>query len=96
MSLIKALTLPPSVQPFNSLRLSRALEEQFTPKAETGYIAASAFSPVLRETLAKAAANAQVTEENPIKVFALRVKASLFGHNHPGTPIYIRDPMMIG
>jgi hypothetical protein len=92
VSLIKSLTLRPSVQPRNSLRLSRGLKEQFTPKAETGYAAMSAFAPVLRETLATAKSNAQVTEENPVKVYALRTKASLFGHNHPGTPKYGKDP----
>jgi hypothetical protein len=83
VSMIKALTLRPSVQPPNTLRLSRTLEEQFASKAETGYTAVSTFSPVLRETFATAAANAQVTLENPIKVYALRAKASPFGHNAP-------------
>jgi len=91
VSLIQALTLHPSVQPPNPLRLTRRIEEQFTSKAETGYAAVSTFAPVLRETLAIAAANAEVTPESRIKVYALRVKASLFGHNHPGTPIYARD-----
>jgi hypothetical protein len=89
--LIKSLTLRPSVQLPNSLRLSRGLKDQFTPKAETGYTAVSAFSPALRETFATAKSNAHVTEENPVKVYALRVKASLFGHNHPGTPIYKKN-----
>ncbi len=88
VSLIKSLTLRPSVQPRNSLRLSRGLKEQFTLRAETGYAAMSAFAPVLRETLAAAKSNEQVMVEKPIKVYALRVKASLFGHNHPGTPKY--------
>ena len=91
MRLIKSLTLRPSVQLPNSLRLSRGLKEQFTPKAETGYTAVSAFSPALREIFATAKSNAHVTEENPVKVYALRVKASLFGHNHPGTPIYKKN-----
>ncbi|MGX2041051.1 putative baseplate assembly protein [Methylocaldum sp. MU1018] len=83
---IKALTLPPSVQPANSLRLEHKLKEQFTPKAETGYAAVSAFAPVLRETLPTAAANAEATPDSTIKVYALRVKAPLFGSNAPRKP----------
>jgi baseplate J-like protein len=90
-SLVTALTLPPSVQPPNSLRLARKLEEQFSTKAEAGYTTVSTFAPALRDTLATAAANAKVTSESGINVYALRVKALLFGHNHPGTPIYTRD-----
>jgi hypothetical protein len=88
MTLIRALTLRPSVQPPSSLRLSRGLKEQFSHKAASGYTAVSTFSPVLRETLATAASNAQVTPENPIKVYALRVKASPFGHNVLKEPQY--------
>jgi hypothetical protein len=84
---IEALTLPPSIQPANSLRLERKLKEQFKPNAEAGYAAVSTFAPVLRETLATAAANAEVTSESKIKVYALRAKAGLFGHNYPGVPV---------
>jgi hypothetical protein len=91
VSLIQALTLHPSVQPPNPLRLTRRIEEQFTSKAETGYAAVSTFAPVLRETLAIAAANAKVTPESKIRVYTLRLKASLFGHSHPGTPLYKKE-----
>jgi hypothetical protein len=50
---------------------------------EASHAALKAFAPVLRETLATATENAQVTKENPIKVYALRNKASAFGHNMP-------------
>ena len=81
VGLITELTRRPSLQPANSLRLARKLEDQFSAKAEAGYATVSAFAPVLRETLATAAANAKVTDESAIKVYALRVKAPLFGHN---------------
>lgn len=104
--LIGALTLPPSPQVANSLKLDRSLEAVFrgnkvvTGKnsihkalagGEASHATLKAFAPVLRETLATAMENAQVTKENPIKAYALRTKASLFGQNHPGTPIYTRD-----
>lgn len=88
--IITALTEPPSRQPRNSLRLKRALTQQFRSKAETGYAVVKALAPVLKETLSKAAANARVTSPNPIRVYALRRTLSLFGHAHPGTPNYSR------
>jgi predicted phage baseplate assembly protein len=53
---------------------------------EASNAALRAFSPVLRDTLATAGANAQVTRENPIKVYGLRVKTAPFGHNAPPRP----------
>lgn len=58
---------------------------------EASYATAKVFAPSLRETLTSASANAQVTPQSKIKIYALRVKASLFGQNHPGTPNYRRD-----
>ena len=50
---------------------------------EASYATSKVFSPSLRETLTSASANAQVTPQSEIKIYALRVKASLFGHNAP-------------
>ena len=83
VELIKELTLRPSLQPRNTLRLNRKLEDQFTAKAETGYRTVGSFSPQLRETLPLAAANAEVALDSDIKIHALRLTASLFGHNVP-------------
>ena len=91
VKLIKDLTLPPTVQPASSLRLKRRLGDQFKAKAETGYMTVSTFTPLLRDTLATAALNAKVTPDSNIKVYALRMKASLFGSNHPGAPNYRLD-----
>lgn len=91
VKLIKALTLPPSLQPASALRLKRRLGDQFKAKAETGYMTVSSFTPLLKDTLATAALNAEVTADTSIKVYALRAKASLFGNNHPGAPNYVQD-----
>ncbi len=88
VELIKELTLRPSLQPRNTLRLHRKLEDQFTTKAGAGYRTVGSFSPQLRETLPLAVANARVTPESDLKVYALRVEASLFGHNAPREPQY--------
>lgn len=81
--LIKDLTRFPSLQPASSLRLKRKLGDQFKEKGEAGYRTLNTFAPVLRDTLATAAANAKVTPDVGIKVYALRAEVSLFGHNVP-------------
>jgi hypothetical protein len=107
VNLITALTLPPSVPPANSRKLTRKLDEQFGGKKngqnsvqslleilntnEASYATSKVFAPSLKETLTSASANARVTQPNKIRVYALRVKASLFGHNHPGKPSYTRN-----
>jgi hypothetical protein len=83
VQLIKDLTLRPSLQPRNTFRLNRKLKDQFSQKAETGYRTVGNFSPQLRETLPLAAANAKVALDSNIKIHALRLTASLFGHNVP-------------
>ncbi len=88
VQLIKALTLMPSLQPANTLRLSRKLDQQFMAKAATGYRTLSRFSTQLSETFTSAVANAQVTSASSLKVFALRIEASLFGHNAIREPQY--------
>lgn len=113
VSLISALTLPPSVQLASSLRLKRNLTSLFLgsgleqstvgslsthagtgapssdllrqalASGEASHTVLKAFSPPLRDTLAMAATNAQVAEKNLIRVYVLRNKAPLFGHNMP-------------
>jgi len=61
---------------------------------ELGFSVLKIFAPTLQETLTAAAKNAQVTEENSIKVYALRAKTSLFGHNAPKEPKY--EPALSG
>ena len=103
LNLIESLTLPPSVPPANSRKLIRSLNDQFGGKKgagnissllktlntnEASYATSKVFAPALKETLTSASANAQVTPESEIKIYALRVKASLFGHNAPREPQY--------
>lgn len=60
---------------------------QFSAVTGTAHALTKQFSKTLENTLAKAAANANVTPQNPIKVYALRVKAAPFGHNAPLRPV---------
>ncbi len=89
---IAALTQPHSLQPRNSLTLKRTFDQQFKEKSGLGYGIVSSFAPELRETLAVAAGNANVKQKSAIRVFALRVEASLFGHNVPKRTAIRRVP----
>ncbi len=88
VQLIHQLTLRPSLQPANRLRLRRTLGEQFASNAESGYRTLGSLSQPLRDNLARAAAGARVAGDVPLRVYALRVKASLFGHSAPRDPQY--------
>jgi hypothetical protein len=61
----------------------RALLRKTLAAGEASHTTLKTFAPELRKTLATAAENAQVTVQNPIKGYALRMEASLFGHNVP-------------
>lgn len=62
------------------------LLRQALAAGEASHTVLKAFAPGLRETLATAATNAQVTQNILIRVYALRNKAPLFGHNMPLPP----------
>ncbi len=85
VSLINQLIVNPSVQPANKLKLKRKLTHQFSAKSDTGYQTVASFKPQLKQILGLATANAVIDEdvENEIKVYQLKLKASLFGHNIP-------------
>jgi hypothetical protein len=106
IGIIEELTKPASVQPENSLKLPRNLQDQFGRSLSSGGTVKSlignsltsgeassatlkSFAPMLKDTLSIAQANAEVTEPNNIKVYALRAKAGFFGHNYPGLPISV-------
>ena len=88
VSLIQDLTLRPSQQPANQLRMWRELKKQFIEKTDTGYRILTSTVPKLRTTLTTAIANANIANPSKIKVFALRTRASLFGHNASKKPKY--------
>lgn len=88
----------PSDSEFSSLSTGRMqrIEENgiikgLTAVADGSNAALKILSPKLAENLVTATANADVTASNPIKVYALRVKASMFGSNAPDMPKYEKD-----
>lgn len=56
--------------------------------SEVSHAVLGAFMTAQRDKLGAAVSHAEVTPPNPVKVYALRVKASLFGHNAPKEPRY--------
>ncbi|MBC6961577.1 MAG: putative baseplate assembly protein [Nitrosomonas sp.] len=96
ITFLGGLTRPSTPQISNSLRLkgninnfaidSSENKELLNPlaSADPPREVLKAFVPALQTTLAAAEKNADITEPNPIRVYALRSKAYLFGHSYPG------------
>lgn len=80
-SLLKSLTTPPSPSLANGSRLMRSLGDTLAPSGDTLLQILRASGPRLGDALPGALATAKVTPDSTIKVYAPRVKASLFGHN---------------
>jgi hypothetical protein len=85
---LKQLTLPPTVPPRNTLNLARDLKTAFAAKADIGPQIITSLQPALSKTLSTALSRSQATADNRVHVYALRLKAGLFGHNVPPLPIY--------
>lgn len=100
--LIQNLTRLPSIQPASSRRLNLSFNTLFPPSStvvsnalhpslaasEASHAVLSRFMSVQHDQWKSAVSHAEVTPPNPVKVYALRVKASLFGHNAPKEPRY--------
>jgi hypothetical protein len=81
IGLTAPLSLPPSRQPANSLRLKLDASATFDTRKDTMPQILSAFNPQLGNTVYKAWSNTAVTPPSPATVFALRVTAPLFGYS---------------
>ena len=90
-SALSRLTIPGSVPSRNSVFMARNVSDLYAAKAEAGFRTLSTFQPQVKEQLRSVLANAAITDDPNIKVYALRTKASLFGHNSPGRLAYFID-----
>lgn len=79
--LIAPLTKAASIQPANSLRLERSVTQTFSAGSDIGPRLLTTLEPALRPTLYTAWQNLAVTPPSEVKIYALRVTASVFGHN---------------
>lgn len=80
--IVDQLALPPSLQPANSFRLARSVQQTFASESDAAPRLLAAFKPAIAATLYKAWAGVQ-TPSSQIKIYAMRTKASLFGYNAP-------------
>jgi hypothetical protein len=91
-SFVGLLAKPASIPPANALRLQPNLKKAFAPRAEVFPQLLTALRPELEGVLFPALKNVAVTADQEIrKVYALRVAASLFGHNTPPQPVFNTD-----
>lgn len=81
-ALIKPLLKPPSLPPVSSLRLARPVQRIFSLKADVGPRLLMSLQPAVRRMLYQVRRGTTV-RPGPAKVYVLRAKASLFGHNVP-------------
>ena len=84
-----------TIPPRSSVKLHRDLQTSFRADSDTNTQLQSNLHPALKPLLYKAWANASVTEPSPIKVYAMRVQASVFGHNAPPKPILDRQGRIV-
>ena len=91
INLTAPLSLPPSKQPANRLLLERKAAEVFDVKKDTLPQILTAFNKDIGTNVYQAWANATVTEPLPVKVYAFRVTAPLFGNSAPSRIFVGRD-----
>ena len=81
--ILRSLEVPRSIPPPNALQLARSPKSIFTEKADVFPRLLTTIRPRLADSLYPALQNAAVTPSQTIKVYALRVTASLFGATAP-------------
>ncbi|HEX8448863.1 MAG TPA: hypothetical protein VF652_04665, partial [Allosphingosinicella sp.] len=84
-ALIGKLTLQRSVPPASPLRLPGSVRGRFEASGDAGLTMLAQASPELADRLAAGLAGCRAEGEKapPIRVYALRLRARLFGHNLP-------------
>jgi len=81
---IAKLVKPASKPPATALRLTRSLASSFEATGDTGLKVLSAVAPALKSTLAAAIAGFEAASPpQPLRVWALRLQAGLFGRRFP-------------
>jgi predicted phage baseplate assembly protein len=83
VNLINPLSLPASKQPANRLLLEREPKKVFAADQDTLPQILTAFNKDILKTAYTAWANSTVTNPSPLKVYAFRVTAQLFGNSAP-------------
>lgn len=81
--ILDPLALPPSLQPANTLRLARSVQQTFAPESDTAPRLLAAFRPAVADTLYQAWGGIE-TAPSEIQVNALRAQAALFASSYSG------------
>lgn len=87
MQVIDDLEKPTSQPPASSKHLSRSIAGSFSIASDAWAKLLVTMRPALREVLYTAWENLSVTAPTTARVYALRTRASVFGHNAPLKPI---------
>jgi len=82
-AILSSLSLAPSLQPTNALRLTRSVAQSFAPQSDLAPQMLAAFNPAAAGTLYQAWSTV-ATPTSSVQVQAARVKATLFASNWPG------------
>jgi hypothetical protein len=84
-ALIEKLTVPPAVPPRDPLQLAGSLSDRFEESGDAGLTMLAQASPDVANQLAAGLAGCRADDGGPppISVYALRLRARLFGHNAP-------------
>lgn len=88
--LVGSLLQRPALTPASPAKLDRDLAKALSGQSDTRVQILTALEPRLEEGLYDAWGNATAQAESTARVYAMRVKASLFGHNAPKP--YFYDP----
>jgi hypothetical protein len=93
---LATLALPPSVPPSNSLSLNRSVGATFGSSSDTLPGLLTSMRPELGSVLYQAWRNVPATPAAPLRLYALRARASAFGHNAPPEPVLNSQGAVIG
>lgn len=91
--LIEKLTVPPAIPPGDPLQLPGSLSDRFEESGDAGLTMLAQASPEVANQLAAglAGCRADAGLPPPISVYALRLRARLFGHNAPKQRATVRS-----
>ena len=84
---LKVLQKPPARNPSSRQQLGRSVADHFDSASDALPKLLTAFQPALSQSLYRAWKNVPVTLRSRAQVYALRTRASVFGHNAPPRPV---------
>lgn len=87
--LLDALAMPASIPPRGRAHLSRSVGQAFAAGSGLAPRLLSVARPELVGSLYPALANLPVTRPPAVRVYALRLRAAVFGHNAPLAPVRV-------